>query len=28
MTLTELDYQSTIKAPVPNDAQKLWDEKG
>jgi len=25
--LTELDYQSTIKEPVPNDAQKLRDEK-
>jgi hypothetical protein len=24
MTLTELDYQSTIQAPVENTTQKLW----
>ena len=24
--LTELDYQDAIEEPVPNRAQKLWEE--
>ena len=27
MVLTELNYQSTIEAPVPNGPQKLWKVK-
>ncbi len=27
MILTELDYQSTIEAPVPNCPQKLQEKK-